>query len=201
MKSGVIANLMEQLGKLPGVGRKSAERMAYHLLSVPEEEAGALADAIRSVRQRITNCTECGSLTEAKICKTCADPKRDRSMLCVVEMPRDVSQIEKTGEYRGLYHVLMGRLSPLEGIGPKDIRIRELLSRIEGGSLREVIIATNATADGDATASYLERTLRGKKVRVTRPARGLPAGSALEYVDRGVLGEALRARRESGEGR
>jgi recombination protein RecR len=199
--SGVIAALIEQFAKLPGGGKKSAERMAYHVLNVPRDEAEALAGAIRAVRERIRKCKTCGSLAEAELCSVCSDSKRDSSVVCVVEMPRDVSQIEKTGAFRGLYHVLMGRLSPLEGIGPKDIRIRELVGRIERGGVREVIIATNATADGDATAAYLEKVLRGRKVRVTRPARGLPAGSAIEFVDAGVLGEALKGRRETkGEG-
>jgi len=198
--SGVIASLIEQLAKLPGVGKKSAERMAYHILNVPREEADGLADAIRAVRERIGKCKKCGSLAEADLCAVCSDSKRDASVVCVVEMPRDVSQIEKTGAFRGLYHVLMGRLSPLEGIGPKDLRIKELVGRVERGGVREVIIATNATVDGDATAAYLEKVLRGRKVRVTRPARGLPAGSAIEFVDAGVLGEALKARRTSEEG-
>jgi recombination protein RecR len=199
--AGAIANLIEHLGKLPGVGRKSAERMAHHLLNSSLEDAHALADAIRHVREAVRKCDTCGGFSEGTRCAICADTKRDRGTLCVVEMPRDVSQVEKTGEYRGLYHVLMGRLSPLEKIGPKDIRIRQLIGRIDAGGVREVILATNPTVDGDATAAYLQKALRGKAVKVTRPARGLPAGSALEYVDAGILGEALRARRESAEDR
>jgi recombination protein RecR len=196
-----VASLMEELTKLPGVGKKSAERMAYHILRSGEREASMLAAAIREVSERVHACSVCGSFTEEKTCRICADRGRDRSLLCVVEMPRDVAQIEKTGEYRGLYHVLMGRLSPLEGVGPEDIRLRELERRAGDGGAREVIVATNPTAEGDATASYIEKMLAGKGVRVTRPARGLPAGSAIEYVDSGILGEALRARRESPGGR
>jgi len=196
-----VASLMAELTKLPGVGKKSAERMAYHILRSGEREAGALAAAIREVSERVHPCSVCGSFTEEKTCRICADRGRDGSQLCVVEMPRDVAQIEKTGEYRGLYHVLMGRLSPLEGVGPEDIRLRELARRVGDGGAREVILATNPTAEGDATAAYIEKMLAGKGVRVTRPARGLPAGSAIEYVDSGILGEALRARRESPGGR
>jgi recombination protein RecR len=188
---------MAELAKLPGVGKKSAERMAYHLLNVEREQADALADAIRTVRDSVKKCRTCGGLSEGDVCEICSDSKRDAATLCVVEMPRDAWQIEKTNEFHGLYHVLMGRLSPLEGIGPKDIRIRELVARVDKGGVREVILATNATADGDATASYIEKLLRARAVRVTRPARGMPAGSAIEYVDSGILGEAMRARRES----
>lgn len=196
---GPVSRLMDELAKLPGVGRKSAERMAYHIMRAPADDAKALADAVREVRERVQACGVCGSFAEERTCPVCADPSRERSLVCVVEMPQDVAQIEKTGEYRGLYHVLMGRLSPLENVGPKDIRVRELLGRVGKGGVREVILATNPTAEGDATAAYLEEALHGKGVRVTRPARGLPAGSAIEFVDSGILGEALRARRESQE--
>jgi recombination protein RecR len=188
---------MTELGKLPGVGKKSAERMAHHLLNVPAEEAQELAEAIRHVRETVRNCSICGGLSEDETCEICADSRRDTHTICVVEMPREVSQIEKTGAFRGVYHVLMGRLSSLEGIGPKDIRIRELVERVGSGGVREVIIATNPTVDGDATAAYLEKVLRDRNVTVTRPARGIPAGSAIEFVDSGILGEALRARRAS----
>ena len=198
---GPVSRLMDELAKLPGVGRKSAERMAYHIMRAPLDEAKALAEAVLELRERVRACRVCGSFAEEETCPVCSDPARDRSLVCVVEMPQDVAQIEKTGEYRGLYHVLMGRLSPLENVGPKDIRVRELLARVGKGGVREVILATNPTAEGDATAAYLEKALRGKGPRVTRPARGLPAGSAIEFVDSGVLGEALRARRESEEGR
>ncbi len=199
--AGPVAKAMEELAKLPGVGKKSAERMAYHLLRAKPEEAAALAGAIRDLREGVRACSVCGSFAEAETCEICADARRDRSQVCVVEMPRDVAQIEKTGEYHGLYHVLMGRLSPLSGVGPKDIRVRELLARVKTGKVREVILATNPTAEGDATASYIEKALAGSRARLTRPARGLPAGSAIEYVDSGILGEALRARRQSDEGR
>ncbi len=196
-----VANLMDELSKLPGVGKKTAERMAYHILRSRREEAMALARAVREVTERVRPCSVCGSFSEEETCEICTDPKRDRALVCVVEMPRDVAQIEKTGEFHGLYHVLMGCLSPLENVGPKDIRVRELLSRVEKDGVSEVILATNPTAEGDATAAYIEKALAGGRVRVTRPARGLPAGSAIEYVDKGILGEALRARRESRGGR
>jgi len=198
---GPVSKLMDELAKLPGVGRKSAERMAYHILRAPPGDAEALAEAVREVRAGVRQCGICGSFAEERTCAVCSDSSRDKGTVCVVEMPQDVAQIEKTGDYRGLYHVLMGRLSPLDGVAPKDIRVRELLSRIAKGGMREVILATNPTAEGDATAAYLEKALRGKDVRVTRPARGLPAGSAIEYVDSGILCEAMRARRESGEDR
>jgi recombination protein RecR len=196
---GAVSRLMDELAKLPGVGRKSAERMAYHIMRSPLADATALAEAVRDVRERVHECRVCGSFAEEPTCPVCADRSRDRATICVVEMPQDVAQIEKTGDYRGLYHVLMGRLSPLDDIGPKDIRAKELLARVGEGGVSEVILATNPTAEGDATAAWLEKALRGRNVRVTRPARGLPAGSAIEYVDSGILGEALRARRESGE--
>ena len=196
-----VAGLMDELTKLPGVGKKSAERMAYHILRAGAREASALAAAIRDVSERVHACSVCGSFTEEETCRICADGGRDRSQVCVVEMPRDVAQIEKTGAYRGLYHVLMGRLSPLDGVGPEDIRLRELARRVGDGGAREVIVATNPTAEGDATASYIEKALSGEGVQVTRLARGLPAGSAIEYADSGILGEALRARRESRGGR
>ncbi len=196
---GPVSRLMNELAKLPAVGRKSAERMAYHIMRAPPEDAKALADAVRDVRERVRPCRVCGSFAEEPTCAVCSDSSRDAATVCVVEMPQDVAQIEKTGDYRGLYHVLMGRLSPMDGVGPKDIRVRELIARVEKGGVREVILATNPTAEGDATAAYLEKSLRNGSVRVTRPARGLPAGSTIEFVDSGILGEALRARRESGK--
>ena len=199
--AGPVEALMQELERLPGVGRRSAERMAYHILRAPREEATALAEAVRRVSEGIRSCKMCGSFAEAETCEICSDARRDRSVVCVVEMPRDVAQIEKTGEYRGLYHVLMGRISPLEGVGPKDIRASDLLARVAKGGVREVILATNPTAEGDATAAYLEKALGGKGARLTRLARGLPMGSPIEYVDSGILGEALRGRRETGRGR
>lgn len=194
---GPVEALIEGLRGLPGVGKKSAERMAYAILRWPREKAEALAKAILSARERVKSCTVCGGFSESELCPICADPTRDRSTVCVVEMPHDAAHIERTGQYRGLYHVLMGRLSPLEGVGPKDIRARELLDRVSKGGVREVILATNPTAEGDATAAFLAERLRGLGLRVTRPARGLPAGSAIEYIDSGVLGEALKDRRET----
>ncbi len=193
---GAVADLIRELARLPGVGRKSAERMTYHLLRVPREEAMALADGIRLVREEVRECKVCGNFAEQETCEVCADARRDGSVICVVEMPHEVARIEKTGEFTGLYHVLMGRLSPLENVGPKDIRVRELLARVKSGEVGEVILATNPTAEGDATAAYLEKLLREQGVKVTRPARGLPVGSALEFVDAAILGEAMRRRHE-----
>ena len=193
---GAVSDLMRELARLPSVGKKSAERMAYHLLRVPREEAAALADAIRLVREEVRECKVCGNFAESDTCEICADTHRDASVICVVEMPHEVARIERTGAFTGLYHVLMGRLSPLENVGPKDIRARELLARVKSGEVREVVLATNPTAEGDATASYLEKLLRERGVKVTRPARGIPAGSALEFVDAAILGEAMRRRRE-----
>ena len=193
---GAVSDLIQELARLPGVGRKSAERMAYHLLRVPRAEAMTLADAIRLLREEVRECKVCGNFAESDRCEVCADPGRDESVICVVEMPHEVAQIEKTDAFRGLYHVLMGRLSPLENVGPRDLRVRELLARVKSGEVREVILATNPTAEGDATAAYLEKLLRERGVKVTRPARGLPAGSVLEFVDAGILGEAMRRRHE-----
>ncbi len=193
---GAVSDLMQELARLPGVGRKSAERMAYHLLRVPRDEAMTLADAIRLLREEVRECRVCGNFAESETCEICADTRRDKSVICVVEMPHEVARIEKTDAFRGLYHVLMGRLSPLENIGPKDIRVRELLARLDSGQVREVVLATNPTAEGDATAGYIEKLLTERGVRVTRLARGIPAGSALEYVDAAILGEAMRGRHE-----
>lgn len=204
-----VQRLMEELGNLPGFGRKSAERVAYHILKGDPAAARRLAEAVLALHERVRKCSVCGAFAEAETCEICSDPRRDREVICVVEMPQDVAQIEKTGDYRGLYHVLMGRLSPIEGVGPSDIRVKELVRRIEAGGVREVVVATNPTAEGDATAAHVERqvaSLAGRRVprekmpRVTRPARGIPAGSSIEFVDAGILGEAMRRRSASREG-
>lgn len=195
---GPVKGLMEALASLPGIGKRSAERMVYHLVRA-KADAEALEGALRSMRERVRNCRLCGNLTEEDICPICAGPRRDKQTICVVEMPQDLARMESTGAYKGLYHVLMGTLSPLEGVGPKDIRLKELFRRLAEGGAEELILATNPTAEGDATAAYIEgrlKEMRGGKPRVSRLARGIPAGSRIEYVDSGILGEAIRGRRQ-----
>ena len=195
MLSPAVENLVTQLSKLPGVGRRTAQRMTFHLLSARPEDALELARAIEDVKTRVRFCRECGNLTEEEICEICVDARRDRSLICVVEQPVDVVSLERTHEYRGLYHVLGGALSPLDGVEPSDLRIGGLLARIERGDVEELVLATNPTMTGEATAAYLADRLRGK-VRVTRLASGLPVGGDLEYADEVTLGRALTGRRE-----
>jgi recombination protein RecR len=190
----VVDNLIGQLSRLPGVGQRTAQRLAFHLLAVPEEEALALADAIREVKERIGFCRECGNLTEEELCIVCADPRRDRSLICVVEQPADLVSVERTHQYRGLYHVLGGALSPLDGVEPEHLRIDELVGRVEREGTEEVVLATNPNMTGEATAAYLADRLRGR-TRVTRLASGLPVGGDLEYADEVTLGRALTGRR------
>jgi recombination protein RecR len=190
-----VDNLIVQLARLPGVGRRTAQRLAFHLLKASEADALALADAIREVKERIGFCTECGNLAEEPLCPICADARRDRSLICVVEDPSDLVALERTHEYRGLYHVLGGSLSPLDGVEPEHLRIDELLGRVERNGVQEVVLATNPNMTGEATAAYLADRLRGR-VRVTRLASGLPVGSDLEYADEVTLGRALSGRRE-----
>ncbi|MBU0508108.1 recombination mediator RecR [bacterium] len=189
-----LEKLVQQVAKLPGLGRKSAARIALHLLREPEEEARELAQAILDVKSKIKLCRRCSNFTENDLCSICSDPKRDRSVICVVETPSDVLRLEKTGSFRGLYHVLGGTLSPLEGVGPDDIRIAELLENLKDGTVHEVIVATNPTADGDSTATYLARQLKGLNVIATRIARGVPVGAELEQVDEITLASALQSR-------
>jgi len=193
--SPAVDNLVAQLTRLPGVGRRTAQRLAFHLLRASSEEALALAQAIVDVKEKVRFCRACGNLTEEEVCGICLDPRRDRSLVCVVEQPVDLLSIERTGEYRGLYHVLGGALSPLDGVEPSDLRIDELIQRVERDEVEEVVIATNPTMTGEATAAYLADRLRGK-VRITRLASGLPVGSDLEYADEVTLGRALSGRRE-----
>jgi recombination protein RecR len=197
MLSPAVDNLVSQLGRLPGVGQRTAQRLAFHLLRVPEQEALALADAIREVKERIGFCVECFNLAEEERCRICTDPRRDRSVICVVEAPSDIVPLERTAEYRGLYHVLGGALSPIDGIDPDDLRIAELVARVDRaeGAVVEVVLATNPTLTGEATASYVAEQLRGR-VRVTRLASGLPVGGDLEYADEVTLGRALAGRRD-----
>ncbi|MGB9722448.1 MAG: recombination mediator RecR [Chloroflexia bacterium] len=191
-----VARLVEELVRLPGIGPKSASRLAYYLLRAPEEEARALAEAILEMKRRILLCSRCFNITETDPCPICADEERDRSRICVVEQPLDVIALERTGRYRGLYHVLHGAISPVEGIGPEDLRIRELLTRVRLQPVEEVILATNPNLEGDATAMYLAQHLIPLGVRVTRLAHGLPMGGDLEYADEVTLSRALEGRRE-----
>ena len=195
MLSPAVENLVAQLTKLPGIGRRTAQRLAFHLLSARPEDALELARAIEDVKTRVRFCRECGNLTEDELCEVCSDARRDRSLICVVEQPVDVVSLERTHEYRGLYHVLGGALSPLDGVEPSDLRIGGLLARIERGGVEEVVLATNPTMTGEATAAYIADRLR-EKVRVTRLASGLPVGGDLEYADEVTLGRALAGRRE-----
>jgi recombination protein RecR len=190
-----VDNLIVQLARLPGVGRRTAQRLAFHILKASEADALALAEAIREVKERIGFCTECGNLAEEPLCTVCADARRDRSLICVVEDPSDLVALERTHEYRGLYHVLGGALSPIDGVDPEDLRIAELVARVERGGVSEVLLATNPTMTGEATAAYLADRLRGR-TRVTRLASGLPVGGDLEYADEVTLGRALAGRRE-----
>ena len=191
----VVDNLVAQLSRLPGVGNRTAQRLAFHLLRVPKDEAVALADAIRDVKERIRFCRECGNLTEEDLCLICADARRDRSVICVVEQPADLVSLERTHAFRGLYHVLGGALSPLDGVDPEHLRIDELVRRVESDGVEEVVVATNPTMTGEATAAYLADRLRNR-TRVTRLASGLPVGGDLEYADEVTLGRALTGRRE-----
>ncbi len=195
MLSPAIENLVAQLTRLPSVGQRTARRLAFHLLQVPKEEALALSEAIAEVKERVRFCSECGNLTEEELCSICLDQRRDRHLLCVVEQPVDVVSLERTHEFRGLYHVLGGALSPLDGVEPSDLRIAELLARVERGGVEEVVIATNPNMTGEATAAYLADRLRDR-ARVTRLASGLPVGGDLEYADEVTLGRALEGRRE-----
>jgi recombination protein RecR len=190
-----VDNLVAQLTRLPGIGSRTAQRLAFHILSASKEEALALAAAIGEVKERVRFCTECGNLTEAELCEICLDARRDHSVVCVVEQPVDVLSLERTHEYRGLYHVLGGSLSPLDGVEPEHLRIDELLARVERGEIREVVLATNPNMTGEATAAYLAGRLRGRAT-VTRLASGLPVGGDLEYADEVTLGRALAGRRE-----
>jgi recombination protein RecR len=193
--SPAVENLVAQLTRLPGVGTRTAHRFAFHLLRVPKDEAGALAAAIADVKERVRFCRECGNLTEDEVCAICLDPRRDHTLVCVVEQPVDLISLERTHEYRGLYHVLGGSLSPLDGVEPEHLRIDELMRRVERNGVQEVVLATNPNMTGEATAHYLADRLRDR-VRVTRLASGLPVGGDLEYADEVTLGRALAGRRE-----
>jgi recombination protein RecR len=191
-----LARLVEQLQKLPGIGAKGAQRLAFHVLKNPRDEAERLCEAIRDVKDRVTYCSTCNNITEQDPCGFCTSASRDQRVICVVEEPQNVSVVEKTREFRGLYHVLMGALSPLHGVGPDDLKIKGLLSRVGNGGVEEIILATNPTVEGEATALYLARLLKPLGVRVTRIAMGIPVGSDLEYTDEVTMTRAMEGRRE-----
>jgi recombination protein RecR len=195
MFSPAVDNLVAQLTRLPGVGQRTAQRLAFHILRSSTEEALALAESIEEVKERVRFCRECGNLTEEEVCAICQDTRRDHTLICVVEQPADLISVERTAEYRGLYHVLGGALSPIDGVEPADLRIDELLRRVERNGVAEVVLATNPNMTGEATAAFLADRLRGR-VRVTRLASGLPVGGDLEYADEVTLGRALAGRRE-----
>jgi recombination protein RecR len=191
-----LARLVGELEKLPGIGPKSAQRLAFHLLRIPADEARQLSDAIREVKERIGVCSICFNFTDQPVCEICRNDRRDRSVLCVIAEPRDLLAMERTNEFRGLYHVLGGVISPMEGIGPEMLRIRELMGRLQPGDVREVILATNPTVEGDTTAMYLARLIKPFGVRVSKIAFGLPVGGDLDYADQATLIQALEGRRE-----
>ncbi len=191
-----LQQLIDQFKRLPGIGGKSAQRLAFHVLKTPRDEAERLCEAIRTVKDRVTYCTACNNITDVDPCAICADDSRDRALICVVEEPQNVNVVEKTGGFRGTYHVLMGAISPLSGIGPDDLKIKGLLTRIAEGRVDEVILATNPTVEGEATAIYLARLLKPLGVRATRIAMGIPVGSDLDYADDLTMSRALEGRRE-----
>jgi recombination protein RecR len=195
---GPVQALIEELGRLPGVGPKSAQRLAFHVLKLPLEDVRRLAHTIVDARERMTWCTRCFNLAEAELCKVCLDERRDPTIVCVVEEPRDIVAVERTREFSGRYHVLQGAISPLSGVGPEQLRIRELLARVENERIAEVILCTNPNIEGDTTAMYLARLLGPLGVHVTRIASGLPVGGDLEYADEITLGRALVGRRDVG---
>jgi recombination protein RecR len=190
-----LLRLIEELQRLPGIGPKGAQRLAFHILKTPREQADRLVDAVREVKERVTYCSTCNNITEADPCAFCRSDERDRDVICVVEEPQNVAAVEKTREFKGVYHVLMGALSPLQGIGPDDLKIKGLLERVGAGA-REVILATNPNVEGEATAIYLARLLKPLGVKVTRIAMGVPVGSDLDYADEVTMHKALEGRRE-----
>jgi recombination protein RecR len=191
-----LTKLIEQLQRLPGVGAKSAQRLAFHILKTPREDVDRLADAMREVKERVTYCSTCSNITDVDPCYYCTHPGRDQRVICVVEEPENVTAVEKTRQFNGVYHVLMGALSPLHGVGPDDLKIKDLLGRVAGGAVEEIILATNPNVEGEATAIYLAKLLKPLGVRVTRIAMGVPVGSDLEYADEVTMQRAMEGRRE-----
>ena len=196
MYAGPVQALIDELGRMPGVGPKSAQRIAFYLLKLPKEDAQRLAHAINEVKDRISFCTRCYNVAEGELCGLCLDERRDPSLVCVVEEPRDIVAVEKTQEFRGRYHVLQGAINPIEGVGPEQLRVKELLARLDAEGIVEVILCTNPNIEGEATAMYLARLLKPLGLKVTRIASGLPVGGDLEYADELTLGRALEGRRE-----
>ncbi|HEU4543103.1 MAG TPA: recombination mediator RecR [Jiangellaceae bacterium] len=195
MYEGVVQDLIDELGRLPGVGPKSAQRIAFHLLAADPADVRRLADALIEVKAKVRFCATCGNVAQEEQCRICADPRRDPHLLCVVEEPKDVVAIERTREFRGRYHVLGGAISPIEGVGPDDLRTRELMERLADGTVTEIILATDPNLEGEATATYLARLIKPMGLRVTRLASGLPVGGDLEYADEVTLGRAFEGRR------
>jgi len=192
---GIVQDLIDEFGRLPGIGPKSAQRIAFHILQTPGFDVSRLAQLLAEVRERVRFCERCGNVTEETLCAICRDPRRDQSLICVVEEAKDVSAIERTREFRGLYHVLGGAISPIDGIGPDELRIAQLMQRLADGTVQEVIIATDPNLEGEATASYLSRLLKSLDIPVSRLASGLPVGGDLEFADEVTLGRAFEGRR------
>ncbi len=197
MYEGAVQELIDELGRLPGVGPKSAQRLAFHILEADPQDMKRLVDAITMVKERVKFCTVCGNVTEQELCNICRDPRRDPSVICVVEESKDVLAVERTRSFRGRYHVLGGAINPIAGIGPEQLRIRELLTRLNDGAIQEIIIATDPNLEGEATATYLARMLKSIGIAVTRLASGLPVGGDLEYADEVTLGRAFEGRRNA----
>ena len=191
-----LQKLIDELGKLPGVGPKSAQRIAFHLIKLPEQDALSLANAIQEAKQKVRFCEKCFNMSDEAICEICSDTQRDSSLVCVVEEPRDIVALERTREYKGLYHVLQGAINPIDGVGPEQLKIRELLERLKGNTLQEVILCTNPNIEGEATAMYLAKLIEPLGIQVSRIASGLPVGGDLEYADELTLGRALEGRRK-----
>ena len=195
MYEGAIQDLIDELGRLPGIGPKSAQRIAFHIIQPERVDISRLADVLRTVKEKVKFCTECGNISEEELCRICRDPRRDPTLICVVEESKDVIAIEKTREFRGKYHVLGGAISPIDGIGPENLRIRELMVRLAATEIQEIIIATDPNLEGEATATYLSRLLKPLGIKVSRLASGLPVGGDLEYADEVTLGRAFEGRR------
>ncbi len=195
MYEGAIQDLIDELGRLPGIGPKSAQRIAFHIIQSERVDVTRLVDVLRTVKERVKFCTECGNISEEELCRICRDPRRDATLICVVEESKDVMAIEKTREFRGKYHVLGGAISPIDGVGPEQLRIRELMMRLSNPDIAEIILATDPNLEGEATASYLIRQIRPMGIKVSRLASGLPVGGDLEYADEVTLGRAFEGRR------
>ncbi len=195
MYEGIVQDLIDELGRLPGVGPKSAQRIAFHLLTADPADVTRLTEVLAEVKAKVRFCDRCGNVAASELCRICADPRRDQSAICVVEEPKDVVAIERTREFRGTYHVLGGAISPMDGIGPEDLRIKELMTRLSDGTVTEIIIATDPNIQGEATATFLSRLLKDMGIRITRLASGLPVGGDLEYADEITLGRAFEGRR------